>query len=118
MNNAVAYCRLSDKDSSANSINNQKKRIAEYCNYNKLELVQTFVDDGKSGWTFDRPAFKALEDYCKTNKTVKYLIVTHFDRFSRTDPVDAMVKEGYDKALIQKITSENWLRVLERTWGA
>lgn len=31
--------------------------------------------------------------------------------------VEAMVKAGYGAALIQKITSENWLRVLEKTWG-
>jgi len=97
MGEAVAYARLSDKDSSANSINNQVRRIQEYCNYHKLTLSKTFIDDGKSGWTFDRPAFKDLESYCKLNKEVKYLIVTHFDRFSRTDPVDAMVKERYFK---------------------
>ncbi len=31
--------------------------------------------------------------------------------------VEAMDKAGYGAALIQKITSENWLRVLEKTWG-
>ena len=31
--------------------------------------------------------------------------------------VEAMEKAGYGKALITKITSENWLRVLEKTWG-
>jgi DNA invertase Pin-like site-specific DNA recombinase len=92
---AVAYCRLSDKDSSANSINNQKKRIQEYCTYHKISLVNVFVDDGKSGWTFDRPAFVELEKFCKSRKTIKYLIITHFDRFSRADPIDAMVKERY-----------------------
>ncbi len=31
--------------------------------------------------------------------------------------VEAMVKAGYGETLIRKITSENWLRVLEKTWG-
>lgn len=31
--------------------------------------------------------------------------------------VGAMETAGYGEALIAKITSENWLRVLERTWG-
>ena len=31
--------------------------------------------------------------------------------------VEAMEKAGYGEALIRKITSENWLRVLEKTWG-
>jgi membrane dipeptidase len=32
--------------------------------------------------------------------------------------VTAMEQAGYGKNLIRKITSENWLRVLEKTWGA
>ncbi len=31
--------------------------------------------------------------------------------------VEAMERAGYGEALIKKITSENWLRVLEKTWG-
>jgi membrane dipeptidase len=31
--------------------------------------------------------------------------------------VEAMENAGYGEALIRKITSENWLRVLEKTWG-
>jgi membrane dipeptidase len=31
--------------------------------------------------------------------------------------VDAMVTAGYSSELINKICSQNWLRVLERTWG-
>ena len=30
----------------------------------------------------------------------------------------AMAKHGYDDALIAKLCHENWLRVLEKTWGA
>jgi membrane dipeptidase len=31
--------------------------------------------------------------------------------------IDAMRKHGYDEALVRKIASENWLRVLEETWS-
>lgn len=31
---------------------------------------------------------------------------------------DAMEQHGYGKALIAKLCQENWLRVLEKTWGA
>ena len=31
--------------------------------------------------------------------------------------IEAMEKAGYDEVLIRKITSENWLRVLGKTWG-
>lgn len=92
---AVGYARLSDKDSSSNSIKSQCRRIEEYCERNNLTLLKIFVDDGKSGWTFDRPGFIDLENFCKKEKSVQLLIIPHFDRFSRTDPIDAMVKERY-----------------------
>jgi site-specific DNA recombinase len=65
MENAVGYCRLSDKQESSSSIASQKKRIQEYCERYNLNLLQIFVDDGKSGWTFDRPGFIQLEAFCK-----------------------------------------------------
>ena len=93
--NAAGYARLSDKDSSGNSIKSQCRRIEEYCERHNLNLLKIFIDDGRSGWTFDRPGFIELEHFCKKEKSVEYLIIPHFDRFSRTDPVDAMVKERY-----------------------
>jgi membrane dipeptidase len=32
--------------------------------------------------------------------------------------VEAMVEAGFGAALIEKICWKNWLRVLEKTWGA
>ena len=32
--------------------------------------------------------------------------------------VDAMRRHGYDDVLLKKLCHENWLRVLEKTWGA
>lgn len=92
---AIGYARQSDKDSSTNSIASQCRRIESYCEVNKLTLRKIFIDDGKSGWTFDRPAFIELENYCKEHHDIEFLIVPHFDRFSRTDPLDAMSKERY-----------------------
>ena len=91
----VGYVRLSDKDEKSGSIPNQKRKIAEYAERYNLNLLQVFVDDGKSGWTFDRTGFKELEDFCRKVKSVQLLIIPHFDRFSRADPVDAMVKDRY-----------------------
>jgi site-specific DNA recombinase len=87
------YARLSDKDDRSSSIPSQIKRIQEYCDRHSLNLLKVFIDDGKSGWTFDRPAFIDLEKSCKANPHVNFLIISHFDRFSRADPIDAMVKE-------------------------
>ena len=32
--------------------------------------------------------------------------------------MDALAGHGYDAALLRKLAHENWLRVLERIWGA
>ena len=32
--------------------------------------------------------------------------------------IEAMRRHGYDDATLRKIGYENWLRVLERTWGS
>lgn len=90
---AIGYARLSEKDNSSNSIKSQSKAIEEYCAYHKLTLLKIFVDDGRSGWTFDRPGFKELEAFCRANRQVQYMVIKHFDRFSRADPVDAMVMD-------------------------
>lgn len=95
MLHAVGYARLSDKKEASSSIPSQKRRIQEYCDHHGIQLEQIFTDDGKSGWTFDRPGFKELEKFCRANKKVSLLIIPHFDRFSRADPVDAMVKDRY-----------------------
>jgi membrane dipeptidase len=31
---------------------------------------------------------------------------------------EAMLEHGYGEALVAKLCHENWLRVLEKTWGA
>ena len=31
---------------------------------------------------------------------------------------DAMTDHGYDEILIKKMCHENWLRLLEKTWGS
>jgi site-specific DNA recombinase len=90
--NAVGYARISDKDQSHNSIEDQQIRINEYCQRNNIQLEKIFTEKGKSAFTFDRPEWKNLEAYLKKNKQVKFLIVKHIDRFSRAELLDALIK--------------------------
>lgn len=61
---AAIYCRLSrddEIDGESNSISNQKKllkRVTEEYGYSHTEI---YIDDGITGWTFDRPGFKSME---------------------------------------------------------
>lgn len=79
---AVPYIRLSDKDQSSFSIDNQLREITTYCNKYNLTQTAAFIDNGESSYTFDRADFKKLELYIKKNRP-QFIIVYHLDRFSR-----------------------------------
>lgn len=54
-----SYIRLSRDESYSNSdsIDNQIKMTDFFCEENKLEVINKYIDNGYSGTTFDRPAF-------------------------------------------------------------
>lgn len=57
-----SYIRLSRDESYSNSdsIDNQIKLTDFYCEENNLEVIDKYIDNGYSGTTFERPAFKKL----------------------------------------------------------
>lgn len=87
-----SYIRLSRDESYCNSdsIDNQIKMTDFYCDENKLEVIDKYIDNGYSGTTFDRPAFKQLlkdiDDGLINNVVVKdlsrfgrnYIMVGHY----------------------------------------
>jgi len=62
--NVGIYCRLSRDDSNGNhesmSIANQRDFLVDYVKKEGLQLRGTYIDDGISGTTFDRPDFKRM----------------------------------------------------------
>lgn len=82
---AAAYIRLSveDRDNKGNSIEMQRQMILRYIKENSdLELYNTYIDNGVSGTTFDRPAFsKMLEDI--QNGFVRCIVVKDLSRLGR-----------------------------------
>ena len=57
------YCRLSVDDElngESNSITHQKEMLEEYAQKNNFYNIKFYVDDGYSGTSFNRPAFKEL----------------------------------------------------------
>jgi site-specific DNA recombinase len=79
---AIRYIRISTKDQSNFSIEGQVKATEHFCMVNKYEVINTYIDDGKSAKNFDRPDWKKLEEFVKNNQ-VDYLVVMKYDRFSR-----------------------------------
>ena len=63
-NVAAIYCRLSrddEIDGESNSISNQKKILLNVTRDYGYTETKIYVDDGISGWTFDRPGFRQME---------------------------------------------------------
>ena len=62
--NVAVYIRLSVQDgdkAESNSVINQKELLNMYLEQNKeLKVKEYYIDDGFSGTTFDRPAFKKM----------------------------------------------------------
>jgi DNA invertase Pin-like site-specific DNA recombinase len=84
MKRAISYIRISSKDQSNFSLDGQDRYNKRWAEKNNVEIVATFIDDGKSAKNFDRPDWKKLETFLKSNsKDIDYLIFIKYDRFSR-----------------------------------
>ncbi len=82
---AGLYFRLSKDDEKAGeslSIENQKRILEKYALENSFEIVDTYVDDGYSGTSFNRPGVQRLLEDAK-NGRIDVIIVKDLSRFGR-----------------------------------
>jgi len=106
MKRAIRYLRFSQVGQSNGSIERQELYTDQWIKFNDVELVDTFVDRGKSAKTFDRPDFIKLQEFIsKHYKAVDYLLVDQMDRFSRdAGEAMSMVKRLQRKYNIQVVS--------------
>lgn len=84
MKKAYQYVRISQADQSNWSIEGQKGLNQQYAMRHNIEIVRTFVDDGRSAKDFDRPGWKDLEkELSKNRHKIDYLIIPKYDRLIR-----------------------------------
>jgi len=84
--NTCGYVRLSREDGDkeeSNSIKGQKELIRDFLSHH-LELIERDmkIDNGYSGSSFDRPAFKELMEEIKAGK-INCIVVKDLSRFGR-----------------------------------
>mgnify|MGYP000850839698 FL=1 len=82
---AACYCRLSDDDANDGmsvSIDTQMTIHKQYCQQNKIQIVDFYCDDGFTGTNFERPAFKRMMNDVKSHR-VNTVIVKDLSRFGR-----------------------------------
>lgn len=61
--NTAIYCRLSKDDgkvTESSSIQTQKQMLTQYVRQQGWKISDIYVDDGFSGFDFDRPDFKRM----------------------------------------------------------
>lgn len=80
----VIYLRLSEEDGDGESmsISNQRKTLYEYASKNNMEIVGEYVDDGVSGYLWNRPMFDQLKMDLNNNK-VHTILVKDLSRIGR-----------------------------------
>ena len=82
---AALYVRLSRDDEQngpAQSITNQISLLKEFAGKHQLSVYDTYIDDGISGTTFDRPAFKQMIQDIE-GKHVNLVITKDLSRLGR-----------------------------------
>jgi site-specific DNA recombinase len=106
MKRAIRYLRFSQLGQSNGSIERQELYTDQWLKVNAVELVDTFIDRGKSARTFDRPNSKKLQEFIARHfKHVDYLLVDQLDRFSRdAGEAMSMVKNLQKKYSIQVVS--------------
>ena len=133
------YLRLSRDDGNCNaesmSIANQKQLLADYVRERGWDLVEGYIDDGFSGTTFERPAFKRMlqdierghidcvitkdlsrlgRNYAKTGYYTEEYFLEHGVRYiAINDNVDTM-KEDNDIAPFKNILNEMYAKDISR----
>ena len=82
---AALYIRLSKEDESegpSQSVQNQESLLREFVQQHRLTVFDTYVDDGWSGTSFDRPAFQRMIADIEAKK-VNMVITKDLSRLGR-----------------------------------
>ncbi len=82
---AALYIRLSKEDENegpSQSVTNQQSLLNEFVQKHRLSVVDTYIDDGWSGTSFDRPAFQRMVADIEAKK-VNMVITKDLSRLGR-----------------------------------
>lgn len=85
MKKAILYTRVSTDEQADKgfSLRDQEQKLKSYCKRNNIEAKAIYTDD-YSAKTFNRPAFKKLIQFAKTNANdIDEILFMKWDRFSR-----------------------------------
>lgn len=98
----VMYARYSSDNQRSESIDAQIRAMTKYCEQNKLQIVEKYIDEAKSGMSSDkRPEF--MQMIADSSKHIFDIVLVHkLDRFSRN---------RYDSAIYKNELKKNGVKV-------
>lgn len=102
MKKAVAYARTSTNTQKKESIDVQFMAIEEYCEFNNIQLIKKYKDEGISSTSDERPAFQEMIQ-ASEDGLFDYVIVHKPDRFTRSK---------HDEDVYNRRLKENNVQVL------
>ncbi len=108
---AALYCRVStDSQREKQTIETQKRLLADYAEREGWEIFDWYIDDGITGTSIEaRPAFTKLLGDAEARK-FDLIVVTDTDRLTRSD-------DPRQRAFIEYILKENGIKVAVANTG-
>ena len=96
-NHAAIYCRLSRDDggdAESNSIQTQRSMLRRYAKEQGFIAKEEYIDDGYSGTSFDRPAFKRMIEDIEVGK-IGIVLCKDLSRLGRNNALVAYYTEMF-----------------------
>ena len=96
---AVVYTRVSSQEQAQNngSLEVQRKYCDNYALANNIAIREYFGGTYESAKTDGRKEFQRMLEYVKKHKSISYIIVFNYDRFSRTGAAASHLSEELSK---------------------
>ena len=90
---AVIYTRVSTKEQADNnaSLDTQMKYCKKYAEENGLDVLEIFGGTYESAKDDERKEFQKMLSYVKRRKSIGFVLVYSYDRFSRSGPSGAFI---------------------------
>lgn len=104
---AVIYTRVSTKEQADNnaSLETQMKHCLKYAQEKALTVVECFGGTHESAKDDERKEFKKMLAYVKKRKSIGYVIVYSYDRFSRSGPGGAFISHELKQKGIKVVSA-------------
>lgn len=97
----VLYARFSSDLQRAESIDAQVRAMKKYCEQNRMQIIDTYVDEAKSATSDKRPSFQRMIEDSKKH-IFDGVVVHKLDRFARN---------RYDSAMYKRTLKLNGVKV-------